>query len=426
MLSLRQNLRLSLRGSSAAVLSLDFLSATSLDARITFTRGSSATRVNSSGLIESVSSNVARFDYDPVTLAAKGLLIEEARTNLLLQSQTLDNASWGKGSSTVSANTATAPDGTVSADTLIPNNGTALASATVQQDISKAASATTYTVTVYAKEAGYNRILIRCQDSAGVTNRADVTVSLVNGSITSAAAVAGTFTSASAVVAAAANGFYRVALTFTSSADTFLRTLVFAQDSTATTGNGTSGIYLWGAQNEAGAFATSYIPTVASTVTRSADVATMTGTNFSSWYNQSAGTFVAEYDSVAATIGPSTKAIASANDNTGNNRVYGYLANTGAPALLVTNGGATEANPLNSVIANATVAKSAWGYALNDFAIVTNGGTAATDATGMPPTAPNKLEIGNHLAGAPINGHIRSIAYYNTRLPNAQLQSLTA
>ena len=59
-------------------------------------------------------------------------------------------------------------------------------------------------------------------------------------------------------------------------------------------GNGTSGIYLWGAQLEEGAFPSSYIPTTTAAATRSADVASITGTAFSGWYRQDEGTFYGE------------------------------------------------------------------------------------------------------------------------------------
>lgn len=355
-----------------------------------------------------------RFDYDPVTLAPRGLLIEEARTNLLNYSAQFDDAYWAKGGSTVSANTTTAPDGTSTADKLVEDTSTGVHH--IFNNIgTTVVSGAPYAWTIYAKAA--ERTVVQLLNN----NLQGATFDLTNGAVSN---ITGGFT---ASATNAGNGWYRLFISANASSASE-RLLIYLQSggTNTYTGNGTSGVYLWGAQLEAGAFATSYIPTVASTVSRSADVATMTGTNFSTWYNAAAGTFVADYDSFAATIPPSTKGLASANDNTGNNRVYGYLANNSAPTLLVTNGGATEANPLNSVIANNAITKSAWGYALNDFAIITNGGVAATDTSGTPPTAPNKLDIGHHLAGQQINGHIRQIAYYNTRLPNTQLQTLTA
>jgi hypothetical protein len=151
----------------------------------------------------------------------------------------------------------------------------------------------------------------------------------------------------------------------------------------------------------------------------------MTGTNFSSWYNQSEGTFAVNYDQIAATAAQ-IKALTIASDGTSNNRIYGYVNNVGSPTLLVTNGGVSQANPNNAVIASGPVIRSAFCYKLNDFAIVTDGGAAATDTSGTVPSTADRLDIGCFGTGTQANGHIRAIAYYNTRLPNTQLQTLTA
>ena len=97
-------------------MALDFTTGT-LDSRVSVARaGNTATRINSSGKIEIVNANLPRFDYDPATLAPRGLLIEEQRTNLLLRSEEFDNASWAKTNATITVNATTAPDGTTTAD----------------------------------------------------------------------------------------------------------------------------------------------------------------------------------------------------------------------------------------------------------------------------------------------------------------------
>ena len=106
-------------------MALDFTTA-SLDSRVTFTRsGNTATVVNSSGLIATINANLPRFDFDPVTLACKGLLIEEARTNLLTYSNDFSNAIWNKNSSSITSNVITSPDGTVNASKLVEAAATA-------------------------------------------------------------------------------------------------------------------------------------------------------------------------------------------------------------------------------------------------------------------------------------------------------------
>jgi hypothetical protein len=193
---------------------------------------------------------------------------------------------------------------------------------------------------------------------------------------------------------------------------------------TAFAGNGTSGIYIWGAQLEAGAFATSYIPTVASTVSRSADNASMTGTNFSSWYNQSEGTFIVgvSYLNAANTAwvwGAHSGLAASTND---------YIAHVKNSAAInrqaIVAAGVSQGNLEFPGAVAGTVYQMAGAYKLNDAAFTVNGAAVGTDTTVTLPT-PNALAIGN-LFNQYLSGHIRAIAYYNTRLPNTQLQTLTA
>jgi hypothetical protein len=101
---------------------LNFVNNEVLDPRITFTRASTATYVGSDGLIKTAATNVPRFAHDPVTGEGLGLLIEEARTNLLLYSEQSDNAAWGKTNILTTANAVIAPDGTLTADKIYENS----------------------------------------------------------------------------------------------------------------------------------------------------------------------------------------------------------------------------------------------------------------------------------------------------------------
>jgi hypothetical protein len=423
----------SLRIGGRPAMSLDFIGTNSLDSRITFTRATTATFVGSNGFIQTAAINTPRFGYDPVTLAPRGLLIEEARTNLLLQSQTFETASWSKILSTVSSNAANGPDNALTADKFIPNNGATISGAITSQDISKAASAITYTYSVFGKSDGFDRILLRCQDSGGSTNRANVTVNISTGAIVTAAAAAGTFTNASARVTTYKNGYFRVELTFTSSTDTLLRSQIYALDSVATTGDGVKGILIWGAQLEAGGFATSYIPTVASTVARNADAASMTGTNFSSWYNASEGSLVASgsFFALGSNTSSYRNALVGLSDGTSANAmqigksVAGLT--TDRPATFSSNGNFSQSISGVTITASSIVTM-ALGLKANSVFFAANGVAGVEDTSCSVPIA-NQLGIGNFEAAglnALLNGHIRAIAYYNTRLPNATLQALTA
>jgi len=246
-----------------------------------------------------------RLDYDPVTLQPKGLLIEEQRTNLLLRSQEF-NTSWGVSSVTVSADTTVAPDGTTTGDTITASTATAYISqsATFTADADKS-----FSVFLKAGTSTATRLVLR--DTTAATNRATIDITWTAG-VPSGVASAGTLQG----VDNFGNGWYRVRGLATGVIAANTNQFRFSPD----TADGTKSVIIWGAQAENAAFATSYIPTVASTVTRSADVATMTGTNFSSWFNATDGSFVFSGDSAYGSGGfigstPTTGAVLYANSN---------------------------------------------------------------------------------------------------------------
>jgi hypothetical protein len=276
---------------------LDFANTRSLDPRVTFTRASGGTHFNAQGLLVTAGNDRPRFDHDPVTGQSLGLLVEESRTNLLLRSEEFDVSPWGAVNATVTANvTATAaPDGTNTADKLVVNNLANLSDNYGYQNVPKSAASITYTASIYAKAGEYSRVSVLVNDNNNLANRASVLISLADGSVVTAAAAVGTFTSASVVVNAVGNGWYRLGLVFTSGTETLLRLRIYNTHDGTTTGDGTSGIFIWGAQLEAGAFPTSYVRTVDAQVTRAADVASITGSNFSGWNNAAGGTILARY-----------------------------------------------------------------------------------------------------------------------------------
>jgi len=406
---------LSKRGQTPAI-SLDFLSG-SLDSRVTFTRASTATFVGSNGFIQTAAINDPRFDYNPVTLAAKGLLVEEQRTNSVKYSDQFDNAlGWSVFNATVNANVAVSPDGSTNGDAIVEN--TTNGNHGVQQFISYT-SGTAYTLSFYVK-AGTRSWCGMTLPSAAFTGSPSSYYNLSGAGTLGTAAGSPTARSITAV----GNGWYRITITATATATAGGNTLIRSA-SADNTGfyvgvNGAEAIYLYGAQLEAGAFSTSYIPTVTIAVLRSPDIATMTGTNFSSWYNASAGTFVSQF--TTSTIS-GTRTILDANDNTANESIR-LRTVTADPTFTVTDGGVDQANIDAGTVAASTAYKMAGAYTLNDFATSIGGGAVAVDTSGTIPTV-NQLQIGNSSAGNILNGCIGSITYYSARLSNAQLQVLT-
>jgi hypothetical protein len=354
-----------------------------------------------------------RFDYDPVTLQPKGILVEEARTNLLTYSEQLDNGIWTKTGSTISANATTAPDGTLTADKLQVAN-TASSQKNVGQTVG--AISTTYADTVYAKASELSWLVINQYD--GSDRR--TWFNLSNGTVGTTAA--GT----TATIEALSNGWYRcraVRLMGTGSIQLVLN-VADADNSAVFVGTVGQGIFIWGAQREAGAFATSYIPTIASTVTRSADVASITGSLFSQWYGQSEGTFVA--DSVVA---PNVDGVVgnyyySASDGTISNMILSAEVNGTVSQVIA--GGVTQFN--ETVGGEPTGAlKVALAYQANNTVSSANGAIGTTDTSVTLPTV-NRLSIGARgdlSASTFLNGHIRSIQFYPVRAADFQLQALT-
>ena len=362
-------------------------------------------------MLQTVGSNVARAnqyaDHDPSTLSCLGFLIEEARTNLLTYSEDLTNAAWAKGSSTISANSTTAPDGTSTADKLVEDAG-ALTFFGVTQAITAVGGAAVFYV--FIKQAGRTQVELR---SFGASTNA-VIYSLIDGSV-----VSGDGSQRPAVQCA--DGWWRLGIT-TTTGNTSFRISTAVSGSRSYTGNGVDGIYVWGAGVEVGAFPTSYIATTTAAATRAADVAVMTGSNFSSWYNQTEGVVV----SVASgNTNTPTRYVLAINDGTSNEIIYQRLTSTNANNS-VADGGVSQMFLSEAIARDSdSFVKQATGYKSNDFGYSVNGLTPQSDTSGTIPT-PSAMYFGSLLgASVFLNGRIKSISYYPARLSNATLQALS-
>lgn len=267
-----------------------------------------------------------RFDYDPVTLQPKGLLIEEQRTNLVLNSSILNT-----------------------------------------QIVTVTAAA--HTLSFYG-----------------------------TGTIVLSGAYTGTLVGTGAYPT-------RTTLTFTPIVGALTLTV---------TGSVTM------AQLEAGAFATSYIPTGASQVTRAADNASMIGNNFARWYNASAGSLFAQFDVAAVASGSPGMAIVSADNGAAN----GYVLYKGTASAVMTAYAGVNNAAIGSVGVN-TSAKGVVAYdGINNAGALNGAAPVAITAAAVP--TPTQLLIGRSFGGNTLSGHVSRIAYYNRRLSNTELQGITA
>jgi hypothetical protein len=380
-----------------------------------FSRASTGTYFNSSGVLTSAAINEPRFDhvYDGTSWVSKGLLIEEQRTNLCTYSEDITNASWNKYNSVaILSNNATAPDGTLTADRLYPTlSGANL----LEKVISGQTSGSTYSYSYYAKSAGFQ--WIRGVEVAG---GASFWVDVVNGVVgTKQTSSAGAFTVS---IAPAGNGWFKISVTSNSnSTNTYIYTSpADANGNTTSTPSGTNGILYWGFQFELGTFPTSYIPTVASSVVRSADVCQITGSAFTNLWNASEGSFAAESYVNGFNVS-GVNYIGSASN--GGLSQYAFIGRF--------NGSLTSLNfqvyngvPAADILYTATSAtptKTAFGMKASDCAASVNGDSVSADTTVTMTTTLTQLEIGNFLGNNYLNGHIARLRYYAIRLPNRLL-----
>jgi len=363
-------------------------------------------------VLQTAAANVARFDHNPTTGEALGLLVEEQRTNLVTYSSEFDNAAWMKTRSSITANTIVAPDGTLAGDKLVIDT-TAATNHSIGQNYS-VTSGTTYTWTVYAKASEISQINLRFSAQFPVGNTSfDLSAGTVinNGTVTASA------------ITPIGNDWYRCSFTQTASSSGTAQVQIFlaaANAITIPTANGFDGVFIWGAQLEAGAFPTSYIATTSAQVTRSADAASMTGTNFSSWYRADEGSFYHELNTPNSF---SAFANFGSSDGTTNNQVGLQLSTTSqVRGIIKSEGNSSFSANLGNIPSG--FYKVALAYKTNDSAICLNAGTVTTDTSVNLPNNLNQLSISGQNNSA--NGTIKKLAYYPSRLTNAQLQALTS
>jgi len=363
-----------------STLNLDFTTMTAtadLTARgLTFTRGSTGTRINASGFVETMNNNVARFDHDPSTGAPRGLLVEAQATNLLNWSASFatsggTNNNWADTNITRST-LGFDPTGVTTAITFSASagNATIISSAAIGTSAAR-------TFSVWLRR---------------VTGTGDIQYTQNNGSNWTTQAITSTWT--------------RYSFTHTVDHRVGIR-IVTSGDA----------IEMWGAQLETSSGASSYIPTGASQATRNADNCELLDLTTIS-FNASAGTI---YTDVGTRL------------NTGSQRNYTFLPASGGnnqifegsgTAFNVYSSGSFVAQIGTSAIAAQKIAAA---YAVNDYAVSVAGGAVATDTSGALPSSLTKLTIGGSIvnAAAYMNGCVRVFKYWPTRLDNATLQSLT-
>jgi hypothetical protein len=392
------------------------------DGQLAFTRASTATRVNASGLIEAVATGVPRLDY--LNSTCPKLLLEPQRSNSVTFSEQFNNAAWSKGNTTISANSSISPDGTQNADTIFDdtvNTEHVIASSA----ISITSNAVT-TFSIFLKSGTQPFAMLR--HYADIDQYFCVVVNLNTGVITKTQAGSLTSNTSSSIVSYG-NGWYKVTATcsFASTAAVPILHLVNSANPSIGSygqnvylGNGTNSVLAWGAQFETGAYATSYIPTLGASVTRVADAASKTGV--SSLIGQTEGTLFADFEF-------NGKYDVSGNIPiliyTGTSEAYIFINTSGNLFLDILNAGVLSAS-ISVPIGAVGRKKIAFAYKANDFVGYMNGVQIGTDTSGTV-GAMSDFNVGSYrTAGYSTTGGVNQALLFKTRLTNAQLAELTA
>jgi hypothetical protein len=358
--------------------------------------------------------NVPRLTYEG---GCPSLLLEPQRTNLVTYSEQFDNAAWPKLAASVLANDTTSPDGTQNADKMRPNSGLTfsiagsgaytIGSGSYVRSSALTLTAASYTFSAFVKKGEYDHVQFRSGTNIDTTSGATaVLVNLNNGTI-----VGSTGTASS--IEDFGNGWYRVSHTFTATASTWYLNFWF-WNTTSVTSNGTDGIYIWGAQLEAGSYPTSYIPTTSASVTRVADAASKTG--ISSLIGQTEGTIywngtIDNFSNFATLL---------SLEGVSNSWIY-FLSYSGGLTFEVRSNNIVSASYVSASTTGAH--KIALAYNASQVDIYIDGVSVYTDYSVTIPATSNL-----YLAGW--SGYNQSIKtsqalLFKTRLTNAELASLT-
>jgi hypothetical protein len=403
-------------------LDLDFANSKTLDPRITFTRASGGSYVGADGLIKYAGVNEARFDHDPVTGESLGLLVEEARTNLLLQSNGFDTT-WTNTNSSETAASGIAPDGTNTAwelrDTV---DASSVIHALLQTIVFT--SGTTYTLTTWMKSGTLTEGFLALPSSA-FSSVLFARFNLLTGDVIQ---VASGVTASSQLFS---NGWVRVRITSTAtSTSSGSLQIRVTNGSNSYQGDGTGTILIWGAQLEAQAFLSSYIPTQGSTRTRARDSAVITGKNFSSWYRQDEGTVFAEYARFAPNLLGTSRRLFEITNGTVSNRISTVVGTgTNIANAFITKDGAGQLSPsFTQINMDSFGGKSAFTFKNNNFSYSYKTQPLLRSFVGSIPEVMIQANIGSAISPSTFtqaNGCISRLTYYPKRLPNQQLRALT-
>ena len=412
-------------------LASDFLNSDYLDPRYVVSRSSTATYVGKDGFLRIANENEPRFDYDPATLEPRGLLVEETRTNLIPYSE--DFTQWLSTGVTITPGNQYAPDNTLTA-TKITQDGTT-GNHVVYVNDSTGAS-----MSIFVKKAESRYVMIAKHESVSAGgDKGAIVLDLDTATVTETIIEGSNFVSKFYYTIDEWNdGWYRVFIA--TDRNDYGSWFSISPVPTATgnaywpsyTGDDTSGVYIWGAQSEAGRFVSSYIPTEGSTKTRSLDLITMNeqylDDDLISVRRAPASVFIEYSRYYDFSVSPNTDRLFTFYYLTTNNSIQIRGDNSSQEAFYIVDGGTTWKAGGRDVPGKNVVSRAAVGWDYTTSAISFDGSDVATGLSGIPFSArPTTLSIGSYGAysSTPVNGHIRAFHLYPTKLSDAELIALS-
>lgn len=379
------------------------------EADFDFSRGSSATRVNEQGLVEdSQGDDYPRIDF---TDGTGSLLLEPQRSNVITYSEDFSDSSWTINGATITSNSIISPNGALNATKLVENSSN---SQHKIQETSNPITAGNVVYSQFLKKGERNKVLLELGGGGGGSAKFNLDLGVVISQ-----------SSVNATITRFSDNWYRCSVSFTStSSSVYLGTYILDDTETLSyQGDGSSGVYIWGAQLEQGSYATSYIPTSGSTVTRSADVANNSGN--ADLFNDSEGVLYAE---IAALADDGTGRRISISDNSSNpdnlvsislsvytDTIIGRVRSANTEVAFLT--AASQTQTQNNKIAIL--------YKQNDFRLFINGTQVATDTSGNTPTGLVDLSFDRGNGNNDFYGNVKCVAVFKEALSNDLLERLT-
>ena len=386
------------------------------DGDFTTTRNTVGTRVNENGLIEEVAANVPRLDYSDG--GCPSLLLEPTATNLVVQSQVFSGYSGDN--EIVTDNQIVSPDGTVTGALLADSGLGGSSNVQVYEGVTVDVSST-YTYSVFAKKKDLNFIALRT--AAFTTPTSGQSYFDLNLGTT-----LGVATGHTSKIENYGNGWYRCSITFDTDAvvttgNIFTR---LSQDGTTSTVDldNTSNVYIWGFQFEKNSYATSYIKTVGTAQSRSADTAN--GAGNSTVINSTEGVLYFEGIATNPDVSANSQISISSATNSGDNRVM-IAPSSDTQLILRFNAGGTQlvtqAVTVSSLSVNSKIAVR-WGN--GNYSLYQNGSEVYTQAIASTPTGLAKLNFSSVTETNNFNGKVKDVRVYTTALSNIEIEKLTS